>query len=265
MSQPSSRQSLRQRFNEAAELYDRARPGYPSELFDDLAELAELQAGARVLEIGCGTGQATRPLAQRGFRITAVELGASLAAVARRNLAPFPEVEIVNAAFEDWPLPSEPFDLVLSATAFHWIDPSVRVTRTANALRSGGALAVIVTHHVAGGTEAFFVDVQRCYERWDPTTPPNLRLIPGRDIPVDTAELDGSGQFEPTLVRRYEWDQAYSAESYRAVLETYSDQRARPPEAGEQLLQCITRLIDTKYGGSIRKRYMNDLYLARRR
>ncbi|HZC29448.1 MAG TPA: class I SAM-dependent methyltransferase, partial [Gaiellaceae bacterium] len=132
---------LRATFDEDAERYDRARPGYPAELFDDLAALAGLRPGDRVLEIGPGTGQATVPLARRGYRIVAVELGTGLAAVARRNLAAFPDVEVVNAAFEDWPLPAEPFDAVVAATAFHWIDPDVRLARTAQTLRPGGALA----------------------------------------------------------------------------------------------------------------------------
>src|SRR5215210_4149849 len=187
---------LRLRFDEDALLYDRARPGYPAGVFDSLAEMAGLGPGARVLEIGCGTGQATVPLAERGCRIVAVELGAELAAVARRNLARFPDVEVVTGAFEDWPLPSEPFDLVLSATAFHWIDPAIRVVKSADALRPGGTLATIATYHVAGGTEPFFVDMQDCYERWDPATPPGLRLTPGADIPTDDAEVTASGRFE---------------------------------------------------------------------
>src|SRR5256885_12225749 len=75
---------LRATFDQAAELYDRARPGYPRELFDDFAELGQLRPGDRVLEIGPGTGQATVPMAERGFHITAIELGPSLAAVADR-------------------------------------------------------------------------------------------------------------------------------------------------------------------------------------
>src|SRR5215204_4640687 len=138
---------LRVTFDEDAERYDRARPGYPAAVFEDLLALTELGPGARVLEIGCGTGQATVPLAERGCRIVAVELGAELAAVARRNLARFPDVEVVTGAFEDWPLPPEPFDLVLSATAFHWIDPGVRVVKSAEALRPGGTLATIATYH----------------------------------------------------------------------------------------------------------------------
>jgi 16S rRNA A1518/A1519 N6-dimethyltransferase RsmA/KsgA/DIM1 with predicted DNA glycosylase/AP lyase activity len=71
----------------AADLYARARPSYPAEIFADLAALAELRPGARLVEIGCGTGQATRPLAERGYAITCVELDGEAAALARRNLA----------------------------------------------------------------------------------------------------------------------------------------------------------------------------------
>jgi ubiquinone/menaquinone biosynthesis C-methylase UbiE len=105
------RAHLSRTFDEDAELYDRARPGYPSEVFDDLAKLAGIGPGCRVLEVGAGTGKATSPLAERGCRITAVELGADMAAVARRNLAGFESVEIVTADFETWPLPGEPLRL----------------------------------------------------------------------------------------------------------------------------------------------------------
>src|SRR5437588_12952784 len=80
----ADRRRLRATFEEVPELYDRARPLYPAELFDDLVSFAGLEAGSQVLEIGCGTGQATLPLAERGFDIVGVELGTGLAAVTRR-------------------------------------------------------------------------------------------------------------------------------------------------------------------------------------
>src|ERR1051326_5385446 len=98
------REELRQTFGQAAERYDRARPEYPEALFNDLVTLAGLTPGDRLIEVGCATGKATRPLARRGFRITCVELGAELAAVARKNLAGF-EVEIVRSPFEKWQPP----------------------------------------------------------------------------------------------------------------------------------------------------------------
>ncbi|MEV4638672.1 class I SAM-dependent methyltransferase [Actinoplanes sp. NPDC049548] len=254
---------LRQTFNEDAERYDRARPRYPTRMFDDLAA-AGVGPGARVLEIGCGTGQATLPLAERGYRVVAVELGADMAAVARRNLAGFDSVTVVTAAFEDWPLPAVPFDLVLSATAFHWIDPAIRVGKSADALRPGGLLATVSTHHIAGGTDAFFAAAQRCYETWDPATPPGLRLENADAIGEDAAELVASQRFGPAEFHRYEWDQPYSTAEYLDVLMTYSGHRALPDAPRSGLLNCIAGLIDGDHGGHIVKRYMTELRFARR-
>ena len=259
------RARLRQTFDEDAELYDRARPGYPAVLFDDLAALACIGPGCRVLEIGCGTGQATVPLAERGCALVCVELGAGLAAVARRTLARFPSVRVVVSAFEDWPLPPEPFDTVVSATAFHWLDPAVRVAKAADALRPGGVLATIATHHVGGGDAAFFIEVQACYERWDPATPPGLRLLPAAEIPLSSEELDRSGRFGPATFRRYEWELAYPTAAYLETLLTYSGHRALAPEARGGLLACIAELIESRYGGCITKRYLTELRVAHRR
>ncbi|MFE6889385.1 class I SAM-dependent methyltransferase [Streptomyces sp. NPDC057694] len=272
----TDRERLRRTFTEAAETYDRARPGYPPQLYDDLAALAGAGPGCRVLELGCGTGLATVPLATLGCRIVAVELGAELAAVARRNLAEHPQVTFEIAAFEDWSLPPEPFDLVLAATSFHWIDPAVRVAKSAAALRPGGLLATVSTHHVAGGTEQFFVDVQACYERFDPATPPGLRLTAAADIPYDTQEspgrnaeqgnaaLPGAERFEPPLFRRYTRDLTFTTRQYLDLLCTFSGTRALAPDARAGLLDCVGRLIDRTYGGSVTKRYLTELRLARR-
>jgi SAM-dependent methyltransferase len=255
---------LRQTFNHAAELYDQARPGYPSDLFDELATFAGLGAGSRVLEIGCGTGQATVPLAERGYQVVAVELGADMAALARRNLACFPSVEVIVAAFEDWPLPLEPFDAVVAATAWHWVDPAVRVAKVADALRPGGTLATIGTHHIAGGDEAFFAQAEACYERWDPETPPGgARLPAAAEVREDGDELDGSGRFGTVTFRRWEWERPYSTAAYLDVLRTYSGHMAMEPEALHGLLDCIGRLAEA-HGGRITKRYLSDLRLARR-
>src|SRR6478736_1719360 len=151
------RHRRRETFDAVAERYDRARPGYPEAAVDDLLE--GLPSDARILEIGCGTGQLTVPLAKRGYAITAVELGEDLARVARRNLAKYPDAAVVTADFETW-VPPAPFDLAVAATSFHWIDPARRAALASAALRPRGTLAIIDTKHVAGGSEQFFVDMQ---------------------------------------------------------------------------------------------------------
>ena len=246
---------LRATFDEDAERYDRARPHYPVTLFDDLVELAHLSPGSRVLEIGCGTGQATVPLAARGCSVVAVELGANLAAVARRNLAPFPNTEVVVGSFEEWPLPREAFDAVVAFTAFHWVDPDVGLAKVADALRPGGAFVTVMTDHVAGGTAPFFVESQDCYERWDPDTPAGLRLAAPETVVSDAAP-DPLGRFGPSELRRYEADIAYTTDAYIDVLLTYSGHRALDDERRIGLLSCIASLIDTRYGGMIVKHYL---------
>jgi SAM-dependent methyltransferase len=129
-----ARDRLRTTFDEAASLYDEVRPGYPEDLFDDVVSLSGIPAGGRIMEIGCGTGQATVPFARRGYRILCIELGENMAAVARRNLKGFPNAEVRTGAFEDTSSQEGAFDLAISATAFHWLDPSVAYPKTARAL-----------------------------------------------------------------------------------------------------------------------------------
>jgi SAM-dependent methyltransferase len=258
------RDRLRVTFGLDAELYDRMRPTYPAEMFEDLANLSCIGPGCRVLEIGPGTGQATISLAQRGCRLVAVELSPSLAVVARRKTAEFADVDIAVAAFEDWPLPAEAFDVVISATAFHWIDPTVRVTKAADALRPGGVLATVATHHIAGGTTNFFAEVQKCYEQWDPATTAGIQLPSADEIAFDSEELDRSQRFGPVSFRRYEWDAAYSTDEYRSLLLTYSGHVAMDPADQSGLLDCIARLMNDCFGGQITKRYLTELRVAHR-
>jgi SAM-dependent methyltransferase len=252
-------------FGSVAETYARLRPGYPPAVFDDLIALTGLPEGASILEIGPATGQATLPLAQRGYRVTGVDYDAALIAEARKTLAGYPNVDLHVSRFEDWQLPPEPFDLVLSATAFHWIDPAVRYVKAASALKRDGSLAVIHTYHVRGGTQAFFDEVQSCYDAYMPADAPPRVLRDAGAIAPSTAAYEASGLFTGVQSRRYEWDETYSAETYARLLGTYSDHIALPPEARAALLDCIASLIAANYGGSIAKQYLTELIVARKR
>ncbi|HEY7814713.1 MAG TPA: class I SAM-dependent methyltransferase [Nakamurella sp.] len=250
---------LRAGFDRVATLYDRIRPGYPPALFDDLAELASIGPGCRVLEIGCGTGHATLPLAQRGCHVVAVELGARLAAIASARLAGFPSVRVEVADFDRWHTNESGFDVVFAATAFHWLDPASRYRRTAALLRPGGMLATVSTEHIAGGTEQFFVDVQACYRRYDPTTPPGQLLWPADAIPFDR---DVAGCYERPVFRRHEWDVDYRTADYLDLLRTYSGTLVLPPLVRDGFLRSVGALIDGRYGGRITKRYLTELRVA---
>jgi SAM-dependent methyltransferase len=130
-------------FDEVADQYDRSRPAYPDELVDRACEIAGIGRGDPVLEVGCGTGQLTRSLLSRGLRVTALEPGKHLVSLAERNLAGRGEVEFVNARFEDAELSRGRYRAVLSAAAWHWIDPDVSWQKAAGLLASGDTLALI--------------------------------------------------------------------------------------------------------------------------
>jgi protein-L-isoaspartate O-methyltransferase len=262
--QAADRDVLRRTFDTAAERYDRARPHYPAELVADLARLAGIGPGSRVLEVAPGTGQLTVPLAELGCAVTAVELGPALATVARRNLAPYPRAEVVVSAFEDWPLPPEPFDAVVCATALHWFDPAAWVAKVSAALHPGGAVAAVATHHVAGGTPGFFEDSQGCYERWE-GSPPGFRMPTAAEVPQDGRDLDQSGLLSPVTFRRYERDLPYTTAAFLDTLRTYSNVLALPDAAREGLLSCLGDLIGSRYQGRIVKHYLFELRIAHRR
>jgi SAM-dependent methyltransferase len=258
------RESLRATFEEVPELYDRVRPIYPPELFDDLAGLAGLRDGARLLEIGTGPGKASVPLAERGYEIVGIELGERLAALARRNVAGFPNVEIVNADFETWEPAAAAFDAVVSFTAFHWIDPAVRYEKTARLLRKSGSLVVVETSHVLPERgDPFWIEVEDDYREVfgdDEAGPPPAP----EEVAGMSEEIEASGRFGRPEVRRFVWDVTYSAEDYIGVLETYSGHRATEPELRERLYERIRRRIDARPGREVRKFYLALMSVARR-
>jgi SAM-dependent methyltransferase len=255
---------LRQTFDAAAERYDRVRPGYPTRVFDDLAVLGGLVAGSRVLEIGCGPGQATVPLAERGYQVVALELGEQMAAVARRRLAAHANVEVVVAAFEDWPLPERPFDAVVSATAFHWIAPDVRVPKAARALRPGGILAIIETRRVPAADDRILAALRSCHERWGSDKPPTFRAADADEPPESLAEVHAAALFDQVVWRGYDWEHEYSTDDFRDLLQTFSNVLVLDPAQQAGLLRCIGDVVDRELGGRISERIANQLLIARR-
>ena len=258
-------------FDEVADTYDAVRPTYPPELVAAVCSVLPGPPG-RILEIGCGTGQATVPFAQRGYRITALEPGRRLAALAARNLAAFPQADVQATTLEEWPDAKNQFDLVMSATAFHWVSPEIRYVKSAQALTPKGWLALF--WNVEGDDESVLAqEVQAVYDRQMPPNPahPYATHHPrSHGKPQDESlsrwreEIEHSHLFGSVSIMQFPWAEWYPTERYLQLLETYSDHRALPPENKCRLFDGIAEVL-ARHGGGRTKPYVTLLYLAQRR
>ena len=231
--------SLRTTFDAAADRYHRIRPRAPEVLLDRVVAAA---GDGRTLEIGPATGVVTEQLVDRGLDVTAIELGAELADAARRNLAG--RAEVVTASFDEWEPAAEapPFDLVVAATSWHWLDPATKYERVARVLRPGGHLAFWAASHVeAADRDPFYERIQPTYEALgmgDPTALPR----PG-ELPERVDEIEASGRFDVVDVSHHDWEASYTADEYLELLSTFSGHLALEPAAWARLESDVRRLL----------------------
>ena len=139
---PFPRNEGRSVFGPVATSYEDARPDYPDRVFEILRERCGLGPSTRVVEIGAGSGKATRRLLEAGAHVVAVEPSPPLAEELRARFLRGRRLDIVGAAFEDADLSPSSFDLVVAATAFHWLDPGPTLPKIVSILRPGGWLAL---------------------------------------------------------------------------------------------------------------------------
>ena len=263
-----TRQEGRRAFNLVADLYDRIRPQYPAALFDDIVSLSGIPENGHILEIGCGTGQATLPLAKRAYHIDAIELGDQLAAIARAKLAGFPRVSIVKADFETVSPQRASYDLVVAATAIHWIDPQLRFQKPHDLLKPGGSIALFWCLPVQTEiSQASNKALNEVYRRMVPEWTKAYRAPPHPDDITTEYEqtIPGSGLFSDLEIRRYPLPIAYSAETYVDLLATFHDHQLLEPEKQQRLFDGVRQVIETQFDGSITREQVALLYVARRK
>jgi SAM-dependent methyltransferase len=253
-------------FGEVAETYDRARPGYPPALVDDVLSLTRLGAGDRALEVGCGTGKATVQFAERGVEMLCLEPSDHMAVVARRNCERFPGITIKTASFEECPVEQGGFRLLVSAQAWHWISPEVRLPKAHEVLAPDGLLAVF-WNWVDWRDEQMRAAIDGLYERLAPNFIARRPGYPGTRPPLEewpaVRELDESPLFEPVIEREYPWSETYTTAGYVELLSTHSDHRMLPADVFARLAEGVEKFIDER-GGELRIDYVARLYVGHR-
>ena len=256
-------------FDEVPELYDRVRPAYPDELFADLAAITGTGRLSSVLEVGCGTGQATRSLAASGYSVTAIEPGAGMAALARQRLAAFGNVEVENATFEEWDDRGRRFDVLAAASAWHWVDPSIGWRRAHDVLRPGGWMALLTNVVVRRpGEPEVYAETADLHERFSPGNPGWGH--PPLEDEVPTTDLGWlwprhpAGLFGPAMVRSYPAVQWFDGDGFADLLRSVSLYRRLDSHVREPLLDAIAERIRARRGDRASRRYLSVLHVARR-
>lgn len=244
--------SLRERrlaFGSVAQQYDRARPSYPPEVFDRVQQIAGVTAGDRVIEVGAGTGKATRALLQRGLRVTAVEPDAAMAELLERNCTGT-ALEVVHSDFESYRSRGQ-VRLIVSAQAWHWVDPARGFARAREALAPGGVLAVIWTYP-DWGASALRDRLRELYRVHAPELAPQFPMHPGWELTdfgagwrSGIASVEGFGEARALTHR---WSARYTAGEYCEMVSTHQDHILLEPSRRAALLQALAAAIERAAG-----------------
>jgi SAM-dependent methyltransferase len=241
-------------FGEIAEQYDRARPSYPDALFETIVEHGGLTVGDAALEIGAGTGKATRGFLAHDLMVHALEPSPGMAAVLRGH-----GVEVEETTFEAWDPRGRTFRLVYAAQAWHWVQSADRYEKVASVLTPGGTLALFWNR----GREwdgPLGAANDAAYE----ALAPHLTSASGRwQLDRHLDELAEIPAFEGVTKREITWGRRYTTEEWVTLLGTHSDHRILPEAQRSRLHAAVREVID-RHGGFVDCVYDTLLYLATR-
>jgi SAM-dependent methyltransferase len=236
-------------FNKAAEIYDGVRPSYPADLFDALLQM--LPSQPEIVEVGPGTGQATKDLLARGASVIAIEIGPAMAGRLRSNL-PSDRLSVIVGDFEVVEIVPGTADAVFSATAYHWISREAQTDRPAAILRSGGIMAIVDLVQVDSPDDAgFFAAAQPVYERYGQSHTGPPAPTRGTVDPPIRAVLKADRRFDSVAVRRYDWNQTYSASNYRNLMLSFSGTQMMNESDRIGLLDGLESLIRNDFDGKV--------------
>jgi len=217
--------TINQSHNSVAKLYEEIRPSYPAELIKDLMTLTSLKVESRLLEIGAGTGKATRLIAGDVKSIHCIEPGVDLAQILKEKCQEFRGIDVTTEPFEMWqPEKYEVYDMIYSAQAFHWIDSEIKYEKCHNLLESEGYLAlfwyqpVSVTSKLNQALQTIInTYVSDCEQTQDSDqTTENM-------IDLRKQEIDKSGYFKTETVKQYKVKGTLTNEAYLKALNSQAN------------------------------------------
>lgn len=248
-------------FDDCAGEYDRFRPGYPAALFDHLAERFALRSSATVVDVGAGTGRATLPLADRGYRVIAVEPSAAMrergAALAARYGS---QVRFAEGTAEETGLADGCGDLLVCAQAFHWCDPARALPEFARVLKPGGGLAIFWNDRDRQAA-TLGAELEALVSRFNPSYRCEYRDRGWRDV------IDASGAFTTAERRVLRHSVTMTADSLAGLTRSFSYVRNVLDEEETRAFERDLRALVARHHGDgpFELGYELELYTADRR
>ncbi len=249
-------------FNHVYAEYDKWRPTYVAELYKDIFTEIEITPLSNLLEIGIGTGQATLPFLEKGYSLTAIELGDKLAEFTRFKFKDYQNFQIINIPFQEYEGSHNAFDLIYSASAFHWIPEELGYKKVYEQLKSGGVFARFANHPFKDKEkEELHIAMQEIYSRYMPYS------LHGTEYSAEDArnraDISKKYGFIDVSYKLYHRTRTFSAKEYISLLGTYSDHIAIEEPTRRKFFAEIEAAIHD-FGNSITLYDTIDLQLSRK-
>ena len=252
-------------FDTVADKYAKMRPGYPAELYQKIFDYCPVDETSKLMEIGIGGGQATLPFLQKNCSVTAVEYGEDLSELCRKKFKSFPGFKVITSRFEDVSLEDGAYDLVYSASAFHWIPEKIGYNKVYKTLKQGGVFARFANHPYPCKDEPeLHMEIEAAYEKYYDTYYDRKSKKPAVYTEEDArerayiAEKYGFTEITYAVFSRI---REFTASEYIELLGTYSDHIAIEEPIRSAFFKEIEEAIN--HHGGVLKLYDNiDLQLA---
>ncbi len=253
-------------FDTVADTYEKLRSGYVAELYQNIFEYKPINNTSRVVEIGIGGGQATLPFLQTGCNLTAVDYGENFCEICREKFKDYPKFSAVSGKFEDIDFNGE-YDLIYSASAFHWIPEEIGYKKVYNMLKNGGVFVRFANHpyrdkgkpELSEEIDRIYADYYYKYYNKEPETPVEYNEEQAHNRAL-IAEKYGFTDIQYKLFYR---TRTFSAKEYIKLLGTYSDHIAIEENIRKEFFSKIEEAIN-RHGGEISIYDTIDLQLARK-
>lgn len=220
-----------------------------------------------VLEIGSGSGQATKQFEKYNCAIDCVEPGEKLCHLAEKKFADNKKIKIINSYYQDADLMDDHYDLIISATAFHWVPQDIKYKRSFELLKPDGGIALFWNMHPELN-DTLHDALENAYLQQAPEIHTTL-YTPRYKKPYDQSlegisEIEKSGYFSSPVVKHYKWSISYSSQEYISLLSTYANYQRLEREECKRLFDEIVAIVENDFAGKVVNNYLSVLYFSNR-